>query len=55
MTDTKGNVHYSEVVPFSVEEYARLAPAAESSISELQKTVQQMVLYGEAASLYLAK
>lgn len=51
ITDTEGNVHYSDVIAYSAESYA--AGRLEKSSSEtLKELMRRMVIYGEYAKIY---
>ncbi len=50
--DTEGNVHYSEIIAYSIEQYA--ADILEKSTNDNMKNlVQAAVVYGEATKAYL--
>jgi len=53
ITDTEGNVHYSDVIAYSVEAYAS-GRIANSSDAVLKELVKRMVIYGEYAKIYFS-
>jgi len=54
IVDNNGQDHYSDVIAFSPEEYARRI-IEKSSDANLIKTVKAMVTYGELAKIYFNK